>query len=372
MPVEVALWRIGEKSKPIAIPCTSIDNENALEELVLRDVTLIDDGLMLIGRQVRTSYGGVIDLLALDRDGNTVVIELKRNKTPREVVAQLLDYASWVCHLDEDELREIHDNFANRYLDEPERSKTLDQRLCERFGLDDPPETLNDAHRLVVVAGALDSSTERIIGYLADECGVNINAVFFRHFKDADRSYLCRAWLIPPEQVQSRADRSRAKRDWNGEYYVSFGHVGQDGRHWEDARRYGFISAGGGDWYTRTLGLLEAGSRIWVNVPKTGYVGVGIVEDPEPQLADEFLVEHDGQTVPITQAPLRGRLKHPTDDPNKQEQLVRVRWIKAVPLEEAVSEKGLFGNQNTVAKPTTPKWDHTIERLKQAFGIEDA
>jgi hypothetical protein len=33
-------------------------------------------------------------------------------------------------------------------------------------------------------------------------------------------------------------------------------------------------------------------------------------------------------------------------------------------LSEAINEIGLFGNQNTVCKPVTPKWRHTVERLK--------
>ena len=32
--------------------------------------------------------------------------------------------------------------------------------------------------------------------YLADEYGVAINAIFFRVFKDGDREYLSRAWLV--------------------------------------------------------------------------------------------------------------------------------------------------------------------------------
>jgi hypothetical protein len=38
-----------------------------------------------------------------------------------------------------------------------------------------------------------------------------------------------------------------------------------------------------------------------------------------------------------------------------------------VPLDKGVQEVGLFGNQNPVCKPTTPKWRHTIERLKLRF-----
>lgn len=31
---------------------------------------------------------------------------------------------------------------------------------------------------------------------------------------------------------------------------------------------------------------------------------------------------------------------------------------------DAVSEVGLFGNQNSIAKPKALKWEHTISRLK--------
>ena len=39
---------------------------------------------MRIGWQVRTSFGGIIDLLAINPDGSLVLIELKRDKTPRD------------------------------------------------------------------------------------------------------------------------------------------------------------------------------------------------------------------------------------------------------------------------------------------------
>jgi hypothetical protein len=44
-----------------------------------------------------------------------------------------------------------------------------------------------------------------------------------------------------------------------------------------------------------------------------------------------------------------------------------VRWIQTVPLSEAFQEIGLFGNQNTVCKPTAAKWRSTVERLKKHF-----
>ncbi|MFN7321818.1 MAG: hypothetical protein ACK5TM_12425 [Methylobacterium sp.] len=46
------------------------------------------------------------------------------------------------------------------------------------------------------------------------------------------------------------------------------------------------------------------------------------------------------------------------------EYFVPVNWTHTVPLNQAVNELGLLGNQNTVCRPKTPKWRHTVERLK--------
>ena len=64
-------------------------------------------------------------------------------------------------------------------------------------------------------------------------------------------------------------------------------------------QRYGYVSGGGGEWYVRTLRMLEPGNRIWVSVPGKGYVGVGRVVTPAMRF-DEFQVQQNGSLVPIT------------------------------------------------------------------------
>jgi hypothetical protein len=53
------------------------------------------------------------------------------------------------------------------------------------------------------------------------------------------------------------------------------------------------------------------------------------------------------------------------------EYFVPIRFLQTVPLERGVREIGLFGNQNTVCKPTTPKWRSTVDRLKEKFPAFD-
>ena len=55
------------------------------------------------------------------------------------------------------------------------------------------------------------------------------------------------------------------------------------------------------------------------------------------------------------------------NDPERCEYFVPIRWLQTVPLENAVKEIGFFGNQNSVCKPTTPKWRATVERVERAI-----
>jgi hypothetical protein len=315
---------------------------------------------------VQTSYGKYIDLLAMDADGKLVVIELKRDRTPREVVAQLLDYGSWVRELGDEDIAGIFDVYLHKYNPQ-QAGVSLDDAFCQQFAVTNMPETLNEGHELVVVAGELDDSTERIVNYLSDEYGAAINAVFFRFFRDGDSEYLSRVWLIDPGEAEAKMVERRSDEPWNGEYYVSFGESEQ--RRWADAMKHGYIAAGGGTWYSNTLHQLEPGDRIWANVPGRGYVGVGNILSKAKPITEFTLPDESGHEHPIkevvTDTPS-------TDKPKDQlEYYVRVDWIKTVPLDQAIKEKGFFGNQNSVAKPKARKWVHTIERLKKRLEVSD-
>ena len=94
-----------------------------------------------IGRQVETEFGGLIDLLCVDAAGDLVVVELKRDKTPRKITAQALDYASWVVDLTHERVTSI----AKEYL-----SADFGAVFEGKFG-SDVPETLNGDHRVLIV-----------------------------------------------------------------------------------------------------------------------------------------------------------------------------------------------------------------------------
>lgn len=350
-----------------------LDLESRLEDILARDISVASPHWMVVGRQVSTPWGKLIDLLCLDGEGKLIVLELKRDKTEREIVAQTLDYGSYVKTIQPDEVRRIFAKYQKDYAP-GSPAKTIEDGFREHFRGQPAPEELNTSHELVIVAATLDGATERIVSYLADEYDVRINAVFFRVFRDGEREYLTRAWLRDMDSTEGAAPglpTARERVPFNGEYYVNFGEG--DHRHWEDARRFGFVSAGHGPKYRDAMQRLEPGRRIWINVPgPKGYVGVGTVEEAAVPVKDFAVKNGTGESMPLLHADITCKnMGEDADDPDLSEYVARVRWIKTVPLTQAIREPGLFGNQNCVAEPRDAKWPYTIDRLKQHFGIRD-
>ncbi|MFW6016484.1 MAG: endonuclease NucS domain-containing protein [bacterium] len=107
MPVEIGFWKLSDNTVE-RIDFTTIQTEKKLEDVLEEDISILSEDILLIGRQILTSYGKYIDMLAIDIEGNILIIELKKNKTSRDVVAQTLDYASWVQELSYEDIVTIY------------------------------------------------------------------------------------------------------------------------------------------------------------------------------------------------------------------------------------------------------------------------
>lgn len=354
MPVEMGLWRVDDK--PVRLLPGGMPTEARLEELIEAEPTILGEPLLIIGRQVATSFGKVIDLLAVDADGVLHVLELKKDKTPREVVAQVLDYGSWVRSVAHEDVLKLFADYG--------KGGAFEAAFQQRFDAP-PPEELNTGHRLTIIASAVDVATERIVEYLVDEYKVPVNVVFFRYFEDQGHRYLARTWLIDQDRAPepTGGSTSKAKEPWNGrDWYVSFGEF-PDGRRWEDAVKYGFVSAGGGEWYSRSIRKLPPGARIFTHIPKAGYVGVGIVTG-EPMPFAEATVDIDGQQHRLADLPLDGNYVYDSGD----EWVVPVRWLNHRPREKAFWKTGMFANQNSATKLRNR---FTLGQLTSEFGLDD-
>ena len=357
MPVGVSVWRVDGR-KAVSVERATVA-ESLLEDILEDDIGLLGlpDTLLVIGRQIVTAFAGRVDLLCVAQDGTLFVVEIKKDRTPREVVAQAMDYGYWVRDLGYDDVRDIY----ARHHDDGD----LDEAFRNAFQIE-PPETINTEHQLVIVASELDAASERIVSY-AQGFGLPVNVVFFQTFEENGAQYLTRTWLSDPvEEAPTRktAHANKKRAPWNGkDWYVSFGEG--ERRNWEDARSYGYVSAGGGPWYSRTLKNLPVDGRVFVNLPGRGYVGVGVVTGTARRAGDVEVIV-DGHRTPLLEAPHEAPnlIAAASGDDDEAEWFVPVRWVRTVPSEQAISFKGRYGSQNSATKLTDPLTRETVlERL---------
>ena len=118
---------------------SSLAKERLLEDMIVAAPRLLSDEWMLVGRQEDTGFGGRVDLLAIAPDASLVLIELKRDRTPREVVAQAIDYAGWVEKLKPEDIAAIYGRFKARTQPCKRFSSTIWARPGRRKPESNPP-----------------------------------------------------------------------------------------------------------------------------------------------------------------------------------------------------------------------------------------
>jgi hypothetical protein len=196
-----------------------LERELQLEDWLTNSPWAIaNEDLLIIGRQARANIATsnrYPDLLALDKDGKITVIELKKGKAPREVVAQLLEYAAWASQLSEDQIIEI----ANSYL-----SDDLHTAFKNHFEVDDLP-SLGNGLRLFVAAEEMPSSVSEVCRFLRQNLGLDICCVSYEAYSDRSGNTLVDSSLIVGGErlsgkyssTQNATISTSTHANWNGQ-----------------------------------------------------------------------------------------------------------------------------------------------------------
>ena len=204
MGTEIKTWQIANGLlQPIN---TNLKQEGRTEPYDLEpwlesNPEIIGADIVIIGRQVM-SKSGPIDLLGIDKNGNLIIIELKRDQLPREALAQAIDYASDVAEWSIEKIAEVCSTYSN---------KPLDDVLNERFpDIDLENININTAQRIVLIGFSVESSLERMIEWLSDGYSVNINAVVLNYIKTASGDeLLAKTTIISEELEQERVKKQK-------------------------------------------------------------------------------------------------------------------------------------------------------------------
>lgn len=204
---------------------TDLELESHLEDWLENSPwALAQEPILWIGRQTSASVEESIifpDLLGLDTEGNLVIVELKKNRAPREVVAQLLEYAVWANELSEQQIHEI----AETYFETRDEFKETHFHDVFR-GVFDIPETdeippLNRNLRLFIVASDIPINVASVCRFLRTSHGMDINCINVSTFQtEAGERLVSMEATIGDEVVtasKTRRQRTPQTSRWSGD-----------------------------------------------------------------------------------------------------------------------------------------------------------
>lgn len=187
-----------------SIPCVAFsDNhlERHLEDWVESCSSLVGD-LLVLGRQIRTERNKPMDLLALDSNGDAVIIELKRAEGPRELVGQVADYLSSVRRWTARDL----EKHANPTLSPWSLPKTFQEKFKR-----EPPEDFNRNQRVIVMVESIDDETLDQLMTIRE-----VEVITFSYFKDNDSEYVLvrdRHNAVPPPPSGGKPQAPRKPKE---------------------------------------------------------------------------------------------------------------------------------------------------------------
>lgn len=196
MAIEIKTWEI-INGQLIEIKTSMTEHDRRekddLEQWIKSEQSILGTDIKIIGEQVRTA-SGPLDYLGIDDKGNLVIIELKRDRLPREALAQAIDYASDVAKWEIDTISEVCLNYTGQ---------SIEDFISENFEeVDRENITINQIQRITLVGFAIESSLSRMIEWLSRQYDMAINAIALKYIKTSSGNELLSRTAIIPEDIE--------------------------------------------------------------------------------------------------------------------------------------------------------------------------
>lgn len=212
MATQIKTWQIVDGS--LKLVETSLAEQGRsepqdLEAWIASEPAILGPDILLIGRQVKTQ-SGPMDLLGIDRSGNAVVVELKRGRLPREVLAQAIDYASDIASWSIDRLSQVCVEFTG---------KSLTDVISDGFAdVDLENLSINESQRILLVGFGMDSALERMVEWLASSYDVSVNAIVLHYVRTSGGDeLLTKTSVVSEAEEQQRTKRRKFKIEMSDE-----------------------------------------------------------------------------------------------------------------------------------------------------------
>lgn len=174
-----------------------------IQEWIEKTPLILGEELLVIAKEYPLSSGSRLDLLAIDKKANLVIIELKRDDSGIGVDWQSVKYASYCSNFTNEEIYHIYAEYLGTNEDESELK-------IEEF-IDEELENLNESQRIILASKEFHSDVVSAVLWLR-EFSIDIQCVKLEPFIDSDKNlFLNSSIIIPLPEAKDYIKRKETK-----------------------------------------------------------------------------------------------------------------------------------------------------------------
>lgn len=191
------IWKITEegpkKVKEIQ-PAKEQILESHLEDWIEKDVSILGEPLLIIGRQVTIEdVKDRLDLLALDPRGNAVIIELKRGKLKDPVDMQAARYASYISSWKFEDFEKQANLYNSGKTDF--NFNAVYESFCQESDVGEIPD-INQDQRVILLGSEIKDKLGSVALWLREH-GIDIKVIEIETYKEKGHILLQPKTIVP-------------------------------------------------------------------------------------------------------------------------------------------------------------------------------
>jgi RecB family endonuclease NucS len=185
-----------------------------LQEWIAKNPEVFGEELLIIHKEFSgfSDTKERLDLLALDKQGNLVVIENKLDDSGKDVIWQILKYASYCSSLTKSNIRDIYQD----YLKKGGKEETAEESLNEFFNVEDLDElklNVGNTQRIIMVAAKFRKEITSTVLWLINY-RLRIQCFKVTPYQTEKEKYIHFEQIIPVKDIEeymiSMADKAQS------------------------------------------------------------------------------------------------------------------------------------------------------------------
>ena len=177
--------------------------ESWLQDLVVKVAAdIVGEPLLVIMRESKGFDSKERpDVMAVDKEGNLVIIELKRGQAAEDAATQAVKYAAYCHKLNVGEIIAMFRHYASEYGVVLEAGGPREALIDFLEGSEGTLETLNRKQRIMLVANNFDGRVFAVASWLSLN-RVDIRCISLNMYQDASGDLLLYPeQLLPPQEI---------------------------------------------------------------------------------------------------------------------------------------------------------------------------